>query len=232
MKNLTGLFVALVALVGLTGLSATGCNAFVDIEEQGANECDVYCNIMMEGCNQTFAGDRDACYTACNRFPLVEQFDEAGNVIPYGERVGNSDTFECRIYHGQTAMNIARDNPMAENNTHCEEAAPIGGGTCSDAPLECAQACYNEHFACAPPEEFTEEDVRDCEDKCAGQIETASESAEAKFECAAEGYREAANSKRAGDEVEQNRFCIAAKADAPCVAVGVLQGRGEDAGDL
>lgn len=203
-RTMTGLALVLFAW------TLTACNALVDVEEEGPTECDIYCNIMLASCDDVFEDTpegRERCYDRCDRFPFRPQTDENGDVIEYGLPVANDDSFECRIYHGQTAHDIAvRDGEP--NNSHCPEAAPIGGGTCSDASPFCAKKCY----ACDQPQ--TKEDLDTCEAACEEMRPDGNDTAAA--ECRRAAVDRAVVKRREGDDSSAEDFCEIVTSTTPC----------------
>lgn len=190
----------------LAALIAVGCNSLVDAEEEGPGDCDIYCNIMMEGCDQVYSGDLEACYDACEEFPSQPQLDDNGDLMPLGERVDNADSIECRVYHGETALDLP------PNNSHCAEAAPTGGGTCSDAPPPCAEFCSNMYTACADPEQRTTEDYFECERSCPDPMQLMSE----EFACRLDRSRDARTAQDEGAETRRKASCALAASRTPC----------------
>lgn len=200
-------------------LALTSCNAFVDADEAGAFECDVYCNIMMEGCDETFS-DIERCYDACEGYPSVPEFEDNGEPRQLGQRVDNADSFECRIYHGQTALEVV-DGGAEENNFHCVEAAPLGGGTCSDASRDCASLCFDKVSTCDPIP--TKEVLVDCEERCDRELEEGGPAeSNVRFQCRRQALDNAMTAKEMDKPAAQKSFCDAAQSNMPCTDLGVL----------
>jgi hypothetical protein len=91
----------------------TGAGVCVDAP---APPCDVYCGLMLEGCQGTFA-NVDACRTACAEYP------DTGAI---GDRMGNS--VQCRLLYATLAS--SPDTSDADQATYCANADPIGNGIC------------------------------------------------------------------------------------------------------
>lgn len=124
----------LVAFVSSTLLF--GC-----LTSKGEDEaCATYCDVMESACPNTgFVGgstehDRDECLDACDDYDASPVFDEDGTEVPLGDRVPDSDTLACRVYHADNATG----DP---GGVHCSHASPDGGGTCVQFKELCDQFC-------------------------------------------------------------------------------------------
>jgi len=86
-------------------------------------QCEAYCSIMLykPGCNDTLRAFNSMaeCVNACPLFvsDMSKYYDNA---------TGN--TLQCRIYHAKVAFS----GGQTTLNTHCQHAAPLGGGQCGD----------------------------------------------------------------------------------------------------
>lgn len=94
-----------------------------------ATPCDAYCDAIQANCtgnNQEYAS-RDVCMTLCAAF-------EPG--VP-GDT--SNDSLECRTHYAGLAL--------AEPNTRCKQAGPLGTGACgSDV---CKTFCALDSFVCS-----------------------------------------------------------------------------------
>jgi len=81
-------------------------------------QCDAYCSIMLlkPGCNDTIRAFNSLaeCQAVC---PLFKS-----NAPLYFDNT-TGDNLQCRIYHAKAAFAI-------DLTTHCQHAAPLGGGQC------------------------------------------------------------------------------------------------------
>ena len=81
--------------------------------DDGAPDCASYCTVYFQNCtgdNDVYAGDADACATACKGWYAGAKEDTAG------------DTIGCRTYHAGAAL--------GDPALHCPHASPSGGGVC------------------------------------------------------------------------------------------------------
>jgi len=86
-------------------------------------QCEAYCSIMLHkpGCNDTLRAFNSMaeCVNAC---PLFES-----NMTKYYDNA-NGNNLQCRIYHAKVAFS----GGQSTLDTHCQHAAPLGGGQCGD----------------------------------------------------------------------------------------------------
>lgn len=201
-------------------VSVMGCNSLKNVDDLGSLDCTTYCNMMEDNCDLVYQGNREACLDDCSQYEDVPQFDEDGNEIPLGERVDGDDSFECRIYHLETALLGLPNNP------HCEEASAPGGGTCvfPDVDPECAVLCHGAVYGC----NLTLEDYQNCEFDC--EDATIIERDSPEYRCRQTLSNRARQTKNDGNADPTRTICGVTRdvfvGEADCVetASGVLPG--------
>lgn len=117
------------ALLGVGGSGGAGGGGGGTGGSSPATPCDAYCDAIMSNCtgtNQEYIS-RDVCMLMCAAF-------EPG--VP-GDT--SNDSLECRKHYADLAL--------AEPNTRCKQAGPLGTGACGTDP--CRTFCALDSFVCS-----------------------------------------------------------------------------------
>jgi hypothetical protein len=185
-----------IAAFALAMTMAMGCFSLVDADEEGPYPCDIYCNIMMQQCDQTYS-NVDQCYGACEDFASRPVEDENGDVIPLGAVVPNANSLECRVYHAENALQ------SYPNNVHCDHASPTGGAMCTDAGQACAGFCFRFYEACVEPSGGTTEEYFTCERNC----DSLAANATLERNCRLSSLEDAETALAEGDDEGRRELC-------------------------